>query len=133
MSQEKKGGPYTKKQQDERRKKVHELFFEKQFSAVPITAILEVNRNAINNDIKLIYSQMDDSLPVHSSYLLLNKIQGFEKQCVRFEPYLKHEKDFSKKIILEKNIFQINNTITKFYEKMSFVHYNFLYTFKKPE
>lgn len=117
MNQEKKGGPYTKKQQDERRKKVNKLFFEKQFSAVTIAAILEVNRNTVNNDIKLICSQMGDPLPVHPSYLLLNKIQGFEKQCTRFEQYLKHEKDFSKKMILEKNIFQINNTITKFYEK----------------
>jgi len=76
---------------------------------------------------------MDDTLPAQPSYLLLNKIQRFEKQYVRFEQYLKHKKDFSKKMILEKNIFQINNTITKFYEKMSFVHYNFLNHFKKSK
>ena len=49
---------------------------------------------------------MDDTLPAQPSYLLLNKIQRFEKQYVRFEQYLKHKKDFSKKMILEKISFR---------------------------
>ncbi len=41
----KKGGPYTEKEQEDRRKQVYELHFEKGFSAVKIGEMLKVNRN----------------------------------------------------------------------------------------
>ena len=47
----KKGGPYTKQEQEKRRKRVYELHFEKGFSAVSIGVELDMNRNTINEDI----------------------------------------------------------------------------------
>ena len=44
----KKGGPYTKKEQDERRQEVFKLHFEKGYSASKIFEMLKVNRNTIN-------------------------------------------------------------------------------------
>ena len=48
----KKGGPYTKKEQDERRKQVFNLHYEKNYSIVKIASILNVNRNTISDDVK---------------------------------------------------------------------------------
>ena len=60
----KKGGPYTKQEQEKRRKQVYELHFEKGSSAVSIANELDVNRNTINEDIKFwqmqIASQLED-------------------------------------------------------------------------
>ena len=120
VSQEKKGGPYTKKQQEERRDKVNELYFEKGMSAVKIANALDVNRNIINEDIKLIYSYMDESIPHKTFLLLIKQIQRLEIQSIRLEEDLKSEKDFSKKITIEKMIFKINNFITQQYSKMLF-------------
>ncbi len=58
MSSKKAGGPYTKKQQEERRKKVNELYFEKKLTAVNIAEILNVNRNTVNDDIKLSFFEI---------------------------------------------------------------------------
>ena len=46
------GGPYTKKEQEQRRSKVYNLHFEKGHSAVKIAETINVNRNTINDDIK---------------------------------------------------------------------------------
>jgi len=51
MSLKKNGGPYNKKQQEERRKKVNELYFEKNLPTLKIAEILNVNRNTVNDDI----------------------------------------------------------------------------------
>jgi len=48
----KKGGRYTKKEQEERRLQVFHLHFEKKRPAVEIAELLKVNRNTINEDIK---------------------------------------------------------------------------------
>ena len=56
------GGPYTKKEQEQRRSKVYNLHFEKGQSAVRIAEIIKVNRNTVNEDIKYRYSQITSDL-----------------------------------------------------------------------
>ena len=97
MSLKKNGGPYTKKQQEDRRKKVNELYFEKKLPALKIAEILNVNRNTVNDDIKLSFLEISESLPQHSVSLFLNQIQTLEKQCIRLEKNLENENDFPKK------------------------------------
>lgn len=80
MSSKKAGGPYTKQQQDERRKKVNELYFEKRLTAVNIADVLGVNRNTVNEDIKLAYVQTGESFPDDSILLFLNQIKKMEAQ-----------------------------------------------------
>ncbi|MGI0008151.1 MAG: hypothetical protein ACRD92_00855 [Nitrosopumilaceae archaeon] len=58
----KKGGPYTKKEQEDRQQEVFRLHFEKGYSAVKISEILNVNRNTINEDIRHWYSQLAQEL-----------------------------------------------------------------------
>ena len=52
MNEEKRGGPYTKPQQEKRRRQVHEMYFEKGRSAVGIARELGVNRNTVNEDVR---------------------------------------------------------------------------------
>ena len=54
----KKGGPYTKKEQEERRDEVFRLHFEHGYSALKISELMKINRNTINEDIKYLYSQV---------------------------------------------------------------------------
>ena len=85
MSSKKEGGPYTKQQQKERRKKVNELYFEKHLSALKIADILGVNRNTINEDIKLAYLQTSESFPDDSLLVFLNQIKKMETQMITIE------------------------------------------------
>ena len=55
-------GPYTKKEQEQRRSKVYNLHFEKGQSAVRIAETIKVNRNTVNEDIKYWYSQIVSDL-----------------------------------------------------------------------
>ena len=132
MSSKKAGGPYTKQQQDERRKKVNELYFEKQLTAVNIADILGVNRNTVNEDIKLAYVQTSESFPDDSILLFLNQIKKMEAQIMTVEKDLESELDFSKKIILAKFLFQMNNSIAKFYQKMTFHEHDVVHRYRKP-
>ena len=108
MSSKKDGGPYSKQQQAERRKKVNELYFEKNLSALKIAEMLGVNRNTINEDIKLVYLQASESFPDDSILIFLHSIKKMESQRLEIQKQLESESDFSNKIILQKLLFQIN-------------------------
>ena len=58
----KKGGPYTKKEQEERKIQVYHLHFEENKSAVKISDLLNVNRNTINEDIRYWHSQLANEM-----------------------------------------------------------------------
>ena len=131
MSSKKEGGPYSKQQQAERRKKVNELYFEKNLSALKIAEMLGVNRNTITEDIKLAYLQTSESFPDDSILIFLHSIKKMESQRMDIQKQLESESDFSKKIILQKFLFQINNSLTKFYQKMTFHNYDVVHRFRK--
>ncbi len=62
----KKGGPYTKPEQEKRRDKVFRLYFEYGYPAVRIAKLLNVNRNTINEDIRHFRSEMYEENKAHS-------------------------------------------------------------------
>jgi len=100
--QNKKGGPYTKKEQDERRNKVYELYFEKGLSAIKISEELDVNRNTVNSDIKHLLSQVSSRLGEDQiTGAVLTQIQRLEIQRRRLLCFL-DQKDFQKTITVEK-------------------------------
>jgi len=100
----KKGGPYTKKDQDKRRNEVFKLHFEQGKSAVKIAEILRVNRNTVNDDIKILYRELKkewNSYDRHSwivkelhrlddqrARLLEDKVEANEAQKNRIEEML---------------------------------------------
>ena len=54
MINTKRGGPYSKKEQQERRDAVGEMFYAKGMSIQQISKELRVNRNTISDDLKII-------------------------------------------------------------------------------
>ena len=95
-SAEKKGGPYTKQEQEKRRKKVYELYFEKGNSAVKIAQMLDVNRHTINSDINSWYTQMAAQIGGGNvGSILLKQIEKLEIQRKRLLDMLDKQTDFS--------------------------------------
>jgi len=118
--EKKKGGPYTKNEQEQRRKSVRELHFEKGYSAVKISEILGINRNTINEDIKNCYMQMADEIPEQNAFFVLKQIDRLEMQRARLIERLEAETDFVKSISTEKLLFSVDNKICSTFEKMIF-------------
>src|SRR2546425_12644246 len=111
-NEEKSGGPYTKREQEQRRKKVYELHIEKGHSALKIAEMLGVNRNTINSDIKYWYGQMASQIGVGDiSGILFKQIERLEIQRKRLLDEMEKQKDFSSKVALEKVVLQIDNKI----------------------
>jgi len=54
----KKGGRYTKKEQEERRAQVFKFHFEYGYSSRKISQLMNINRNTINSDVSFLYSEL---------------------------------------------------------------------------
>ncbi|MBT3762187.1 MAG: hypothetical protein HOF89_06380 [Candidatus Nitrosopelagicus sp.] len=119
MSKIKKGGPYTKNDQNQRRTKVYDLYFEKGYSAVRIAEMLQVNRNTINEDIKYWYAQAAEELPEHDCSLFLKQIQRLDTQQARLLGELEKCTHLKDKLPLERLLFSINSKITSHHSKIA--------------
>lgn len=114
----KKGGPYTKKEQDDRRQEVFKLHFEKGYSAIKISEMLNVNRNTINEDIRYWYSELASELNHDVTTWAIEQYHNFESQKNRLVEHLEKEESIQYKIALEKLIFQINDKLSQFVSKI---------------
>jgi len=104
--EEKRGGPYTKQEQEIRQEKVFELHFENGHSAVQIARMLEVNRNTINKDIDFWYSELR-----HNNKSNYNK-NWLDKQLTRLEfQRTRLQNSIDKELILKERL-QIEKSIT---------------------
>ena len=117
----KKGGPYTKKEQEERKIQVYQLHFEENKSAVQIAELLNVHRNTINEDIhywnqKLASRFTDQDLTRN----ITKQIQRMEIQRDRLLDYLEETESLDEKIRVEKFISDLTNRLTQVFSKMIF-------------
>jgi predicted transcriptional regulator len=111
---EKNGGPYTKAEQEKRRRQVYEMHFEKSMSAMKIAETLGVSRNTISEDIKYWYSELAaefDKMEVRG--LLLNQHSRMEAQRIRLEKMLEKQQDVSIILKIERMIFELDCAIAK--------------------
>lgn len=116
----KKGGPYTTKEQENRRKQVYELHFEKGFSAIKIAEMLNVNRNTVNADIKEWYRKVSEELPEYNVSLLLKQIHRLEIQQSRLLDELENCTDVKGRFVIEKILYAINSKIASETSKLVF-------------
>ena len=131
IEQVKKGGRYTKKEQEERRLQVHHLHFDENKSAVEIAEILNVNRNTVNDDIKFWLSRFvnkSNELDVYSK--MTKQIQRMEIQRDRFFEYLEEADTLYKKMFFEKQISDIDNKLTQIFTKIILMNNHRTYGFK---
>jgi len=119
-SEEKRGGPYTQQEQEQRRVKVYELYFEKGHSALRIAETLGVNRNTINSDIKYWYTQIRAQIGGQNvGVIVLKEIERLEIQRKRLLEQLEKQTDFASRVALEKMIFEIDSKIAGFASKLA--------------
>ena len=105
----KKGGPYTKKEQEKRRDDVFELYFEYGYSAVQIVNLLNVNRNTINEDIKYWYSELYNEDKSNFSREWLDKqFTRLEIQRARLRKELDEDISLKDRLQIEKLITNID-------------------------
>jgi len=115
----KKGGRYTKKEQEERKIQVYHLHFEENKSAIKIAELLNVNRNTINEDIRFWHLQIANELNAQNMTAKMTKqIQRTEIQRNRLFEDLEKAEDIDEKIKIEKFIYDIDNSLMQLFSKM---------------
>ena len=114
----KKGGRYTKKEQEERRLQVHYLHFVENKSAVEIAKLLNVNRNTINDDINFWYSQLSNKPNlINIVEKMIMQILKIEIQRHRFLEYLDEAENLDETIRIEKLISELDSRLIQYYSK----------------
>ena len=115
----KKGGPYTKQEQEKRRKQVYKLYFEEAKPILKIAEILDVNRNTINEDVRYWYSQL--ALEINSETVVssaLKQIHNMELQKTRLREQLENTTEFSQRLAIEKLLFEIDSKLAQHITKI---------------
>jgi len=115
----KKGGPYTKKEQEKRRDEVFKLHFEYGYSAVQIANLLNVNRNTINEDVKYWYSELYKTTNFKYSKDWLDKqFTRLEMQRARLRKELDKDISLKDRLQVERLITNIDLSISSFVVKI---------------
>ncbi len=110
--EEKRGGPYTKQEQEIRRDKVFELHFEQGYSAIQIAKMLDVNRNTINKDVESWYLELrNDGKSDYNRNWLDKQLTRLEFQGTRLQKELDKEITIKERLQIEKSITNIDLSI----------------------
>ena len=119
VKEKNRGGPYTKKEQEERRIQVFHLHFEENKSAVQISELLNVNRNTINEDIRFWHLHLSKEIKFQDLGAKLKKqIQRMDIQRDRMLEALEEAESLDEKLKLEKSISDVDNRLVQLYSKM---------------
>ena len=119
VEQAKKGGRYTKREQEQRKIEVYHLHFEENKSAVKIAELLNVSRNTINEDIHYWHKQVASEFQAQDLTAKMRKqIQRMEIQRDRLLDDLEQAESLDEKIRLERFISDIDNRLTLLFSKM---------------
>jgi hypothetical protein len=117
-----KFAPFTKSQRRKRRMEVYKLHFEHGVPATRIAELMKVDRNTINNDLKILYREaLNDYNPDDISLddILQKQLLRLETQRDRLGLYLCDAKDFSNKIAIERLIADIDFKLIGAIEKIN--------------
>jgi hypothetical protein len=110
QTHKRKFAPFTKAQRRKRRMEVYRLHFEKGMPAIRIAHLMKVDRNTINNDLRILYSKaLNDYNPDMSLDDILQKqLVRLETQRDRLGLYLSGANDINSKIAIERLIADID-------------------------
>jgi len=110
--QNKKGGPYTKKEQEERRKQVFNLHYEKNYPIVKIASILNVSRNTISDDVKQWNKQFTEEFEhIDISTWMASHLLRLESQKMRLLEEAEKTDQIQTKLGFEKMAFALESKI----------------------
>jgi hypothetical protein len=111
QNNKRKFAPFTRSQRRKRRMEVYRLHFEKGMPAIRIAHLMQVDRNTINNDLRILYSKaLNDYNPNDMSLddILQKQLVRFETQRDRLCLYLSDANDINSKIAIERLIADID-------------------------
>jgi hypothetical protein len=111
QNNKRKFAPFTRSQRRKRRMEVYRLHFEKGMPAIRIAHLMQVDRNTINNDLRILYSKaLNDCNPNDMSLddILQKQLVRFETQRDRLCLYLSDANDINSKIAIERLIADID-------------------------
>jgi hypothetical protein len=114
--------PFTRSQRRKRRMEVYKLHFENGMPATRIAELMKVDRNTINNDLKILYKEaLNDYNPDNMSLddILQKQLLRLETQRNRLCLYLSDAKDNNNKIAIERLIADIDFKIIGAIEKLT--------------
>jgi hypothetical protein len=117
-----KYAPFTRSQRRKRRMEVYKLHFEHGIPATRIAEMMKVDRNTINNDLKILYREaLTDYSPEEMSLddILQKQLLRLETQRDRLGIYLSDEKDVNAKIAIERLIADIDFKLIGAIEKIN--------------
>jgi hypothetical protein len=117
-----KFAPFTKSQRRKRRMEVYKLHFEHGVPATRIAELMKVDRNTINNDLKILYRKaLNDYDPDDMSLddILQKQFLRLETQRDRLCLYLCDAKDINNKIAIERLIADIDFKLIGAIEKVN--------------
>jgi len=115
----KDGGPYTKKEQEERRLQVFHLHFEEKQPATKIAELLHVNRNTINGDIGFWNLQLAHEFKSQDlTSKIIKQIHRMEIQRDRLFEYFEEVESLDEKLRIEKFISDIDYRLEKLYSNL---------------
>jgi hypothetical protein len=116
-----KFAPFTPAQRKERRQEVYKLHFEHGMPATRIAELMKVDRNTINNDLKILYNK---AIRNYNSGMTFDDV--IEKQLLRLETqrdrlgmYLNDTKDTNNKITIERLIADIDFKVIGLMERLN--------------
>jgi hypothetical protein len=116
-----KFAPFTKSQRRKRRMEVYKLHFEHGMPATRIAELMKVDRNTINNDLKILYRgalndyNLDD---MNLDDIVQKQLLKLETQRDRLCLYLSDAKDINSKIAIERRIADIDFKLIGAIEKV---------------
>ena len=116
-----KYAPFTRSQTRKRRIEVYKLHFEHGVPATRIAELMKVDRNTINNDLKILYREaLKDYDPDDMSLddILQKQLLRLETQRDRLSLYLTDVKDINEKIAIERLIADIDFKLIGAIEKV---------------
>jgi hypothetical protein len=116
-----KKAPYTKIQRKERRDEVYRLHFENGMPATRIAELMKVDRNTINNDLKILYKKAIRDYNSDKSYddIIEKQLLRLETQRDRLGLYLCDSKDTTSKITIERLITDIDFKVIGVIDKLN--------------
>ena len=116
-----KKAPYTKIQRKERRDEVYRLHFDNGMPATRIALLMRVDRNTINNDLKILYNKATRDYNSDKSYedIIAKQLLRLETERDRIGIYLCDTADINSKITIERLITDIDFKLIGVIDKLN--------------
>jgi len=116
-----KFAPFTRAHRRERRNEVYKLHFEHGMPATRIASLMKVDRNTINNDLKILYNKAVRDYNSDKSFddIIEKQLLRLETQRDRLGIYLCDTNDINSKITIERLITDIDFKVIGLIERLN--------------